>query len=87
MQAIETLYGDEIRGGRVSLFGDLGRKLLAGLSSVFGCRHAEMSRPVTSDGETYRACLGCGAHRRFDLKRWKSSGPFYYVRAAETGGH
>jgi hypothetical protein len=28
----------------------------------FGCRHRELSRAFTSQGETYKVCLKCGAH-------------------------
>ncbi|HKF48011.1 MAG TPA: hypothetical protein VKB38_11690 [Terracidiphilus sp.] len=28
----------------------------------FGCRHRELSRAFTSEGETYKVCLKCGAH-------------------------
>jgi len=41
------------------------------------CWHLELSRPFTRGQETYRACLRCGMHRRFDIKTWKSSGRFY----------
>jgi len=41
------------------------------------CWHLELSRPITRGRETYRACLRCGMHRRFDTKTWKSSGRFY----------
>jgi hypothetical protein len=36
-----------------------------------------MSRPFTRDGETYRVCLRCGVHRRFDLDQWKTKGSYY----------
>jgi len=36
-----------------------------------------MSRPFTRDGETYRVCLRCGVHRRFDLEQWKTKGSYY----------
>ena len=53
------------------------------LAEKFGCTHREMSRPFSRHGETYRVCIGCGAHRQFDSKTWNSSGPFYY-KAANT---
>ena len=31
-------------------------------SLLFGCRHRELSRAFTNDGETYKVCLKCGAH-------------------------
>lgn len=48
------------------------------LTRVFGCWHSEMSRPFTRDGESYRACLDCGAHRQFDSAKWEMVGAYYY---------
>jgi hypothetical protein len=48
------------------------------LTRVFGCWHGELSRPFTHDGESYRACLECGARRNFDTSRWEMVGAFYY---------
>ena len=48
------------------------------LTRVFGCWHTDMSRPFTRDGESYRACLNCGAHRKFDPARWEMVGAYYY---------
>jgi hypothetical protein len=48
------------------------------LSRVFGCRHKELSRPFSDQGQTYRACLSCGARRQFNLGRWTMQGDFYY---------
>lgn len=50
------------------------------LTRIFGCWHVEMSRPFTRDGESYRACLDCGAHRRFDTAKWELVGAYYYSR-------
>ena len=47
------------------------------VARVFGCWHRNMSRPFTRDGETYRACVECGARRRFDTERWETVGPHY----------
>jgi hypothetical protein len=49
------------------------------LTRVFGCWHTEMSRPFTLDGESYRTCLECGAHRKFDSARWEMVGAYYYA--------
>jgi hypothetical protein len=49
-------------------------------SRVFGCWHREMSRPFTLGGQSYRACLDCGARRSFDTKNWKMVGAYYYDR-------
>ncbi len=48
------------------------------LTRLFGCRHRKMSRPFSSQGQTYRSCLSCGARRQFDLQRWEMQGDFYY---------
>jgi hypothetical protein len=68
--------------GRKILYPDLASSALtqAGrvFGRVFGCWHLNLSRPFTRDGETYRACLACGARRRFDTERWKTLGRFYY---------
>jgi len=48
------------------------------VARVFGCWHRNMSRPFTRDGETYRACVECGARRRFDTERWETVGPYYH---------
>ena len=49
---------------------------------LLGCRHRRMSLPVTRDGETYRACANCGAHRMFDVESWGMQGPYYFVAPA-----
>ena len=48
------------------------------LSRLIGCWHTEMSRPFSSEGQAYRVCLNCGAHRNFSLKSWETKGDFYY---------
>ena len=32
---------------------------------LFGCRHRELSRAFTSENETYKVCLKCGARLRY----------------------
>ena len=44
---------------------------------IFGCWHLRLSRPITRGRESYRACLRCGMHRRFDPESWTTSGPFF----------
>jgi hypothetical protein len=41
-----------------------------------------MSRPFTLRAESYRVCLECGAHRRFDPRSWEMTGPYYYEASA-----
>ncbi|HMO81297.1 MAG TPA: hypothetical protein PKD24_10945 [Pyrinomonadaceae bacterium] len=55
-----------------------GRKIgLVG--KLFGCWHKRLSRPFTYKREvSYRACLECGARRRFNTESFTTSGPFYY---------
>jgi hypothetical protein len=48
------------------------------LGRVFGCRHRTMSRPFSSDGQTYRSCVDCGARRSFSIGEWEMRGGFYY---------
>lgn len=48
------------------------------MARVFGCWHAELSRPFSRDGQAYRACLRCGAQRQFNLNNWRMQGNFYY---------
>jgi hypothetical protein len=47
------------------------------IAKIWTCWHRRMSRPFTRDGETYRVCLRCGVHRRFDLEQWKTKGSYY----------
>lgn len=48
------------------------------LNRLVGCWHTEMSRPFSSEGQAYRVCMNCGAHRKFNLKSWEMQGDFYY---------
>ena len=48
------------------------------MARVFGCRHADMSRPFSRDGRTYRSCLNSVAQRQFNLGNWTMQGGFYY---------
>jgi len=32
---------------------------------LFGCRHRDLSRAFTTEGETYKVCLKCGARLRY----------------------
>ena len=57
---------------------DVSRSVGNWFLGIFGCAHKEMSRPFSRHGESYRVCIGCGAHRRFDAQTWKPQGPFYY---------
>jgi len=53
-------------------------KVTTWLWERFHCQHKEMSRPITRDGETYRACVKCGARRPFNLNACAMKGSFYF---------
>jgi len=53
-------------------------KLTSFVARVFGCWHADLSRPFSREGRAYRTCLSCGAQRRFNLRNWEMHGKFYY---------
>jgi hypothetical protein len=78
MQAVQVIAKKDAGGVAFSLEG-VGGTLGRWLARVFGCWHMEMGRPRTLGGETYRACLDCGAHRRFDAHRWEMKGEYYYA--------
>jgi hypothetical protein len=48
------------------------------IARVFGCWHAELSRPFSRGGRAYRTCLSCGAQRQFNIGNWEMQGSFYY---------
>lgn len=56
-------------------------KISEWVARVFGCWHMEMSRPFSHQGQAYRVCLDCGAHRQFNLNNWKMQGDYYFQRA------
>ncbi|HKQ52193.1 MAG TPA: hypothetical protein VJT74_07495 [Pyrinomonadaceae bacterium] len=62
----------------------LGAVLSRAAARIFGCWHREMSRPFTHGGQSYRACLDCGARRTFDTVNWKMVGAYYYGSPAEN---
>ncbi|HKO95545.1 MAG TPA: hypothetical protein VJU86_01030 [Pyrinomonadaceae bacterium] len=48
------------------------------MARLFGCRHSEMSRPFSIQGQAYRSCVACGARRQFNVDSWKMQGDYYY---------
>ena len=54
------------------------------LGKLFGCWHKELSRPFTNRRSSYRACLHCGARKKFNTETLKTSGPFYYPPAVSS---
>lgn len=63
-----------------SLTGKLGNLM----ARVFGCRHAELSRPFSRGGRAYRSCVNCGAQRQFNLGNWTMQGNFYYGKPSAS---
>jgi hypothetical protein len=77
MSAYEHLLFPVAEGRRVNPDRRLFGKVSYLVARPFTCWHRKLSRPITRDGETYRACLRCGMHRQFDLREWKSKGGYY----------
>ena len=48
------------------------------MGKIFGCWHKRLTRPFTNQKASYRACLECGALKRFDTNTLRTVGPFYY---------
>jgi hypothetical protein len=48
------------------------------VASIFGCQHRRLSRPFTTNRESYRACVQCGARKHFDSANLQTFGSFYY---------
>jgi|KBSSwiStaDraftv2_1062776.scaffolds.fasta_scaffold172657_2 hypothetical protein len=53
-------------------------KFTSFVARVFGCWHADLSRPFSREGRAYRTCLSCGAQRQFSLRDWEMHGKFFY---------
>lgn len=79
MQAIleQNRIAEAIINRTENAFGD--RIGLVG--KIFGCWHKQLSRPFSDKKSAYRACLNCGARKRFDTANLKTFGPFYYPPA------
>ncbi len=58
---------DKVFGDRIGIMGKL-----------FGCWHKELSRPFSNQRSSYRACLNCGALKKFDTENLRTFGPFYH---------
>ena len=67
-------------GGERAAGGGIVGKIGGSLNRLFGCWHSRMSRPFSSDGQSYRVCVSCGARRQFDIRSWETQGDFYYGR-------
>ncbi len=64
---VNTQRGETVAGRKIGIVGKL-----------FGCWHKRLTRPFTSDKNTYMACLECGARKKVDAKEFKVSRAFYY---------
>jgi hypothetical protein len=62
---------------------DFGRKV-GFFTSLFGCWHKRLSRPMSDKSSTYQVCAECGARRRFDTEEFMAKGPFYYPPSADA---
>jgi DNA-directed RNA polymerase specialized sigma24 family protein len=48
------------------------------IAKLFGCWHENLSRPFGSGRSAYRACLNCGARKRFNTETLETYGTFYF---------
>ncbi len=48
------------------------------MASLLGCWHKRLTRPISDESSSYRACIDCGARKKFNTEDFRSSGPFYY---------
>ena len=71
--ALKEIHTDDRKRRVLRLLGRLRYLFLP----LLVCWHRKMSRPFTRDGQTYRVCLRCGVHRKFDLEEWKTKGDYY----------
>ena len=74
MEAVVEQAGKDL----LAVVPDLVNKVSRAAGRIFGCWHVNMSRLFSRGNETYRACVACGARRRFDLEQWEMVGSFYY---------
>ncbi|HEX7999683.1 MAG TPA: hypothetical protein VF528_14950 [Pyrinomonadaceae bacterium] len=84
MQAVTATLKQTATGGERIVWSQIGTRALFWLTRIFGCWHQEMSRPFTLRAKSYRVCLECGAHRRFNPQTWEMTGPYYYEASASA---
>ena len=65
---------DGLKTRSESVFG----KKIGLFTSLFGCWHKRLGRPMTLARESYMACVECGARKRFDAKNLTTYGGYYY---------
>ncbi|HEX8493897.1 MAG TPA: hypothetical protein VF658_13715 [Pyrinomonadaceae bacterium] len=83
MQAVTATFKEGTTRQRIE-WSRLIEGALSIVTRVLGCWHQEMSRPFTLRTESYRVCLECGAHRRFNPQTWELTGPYYYEQSSPT---
>lgn len=54
------------------------------MAKLFGCRHANIGRPITTGETAYRSCLNCGARRQFNPDTMETLGNFYFPPVIKT---
>ncbi len=74
----QSLITENAVGRRADPFGSK----IGLFASLFGCWHKRLTRPFTSDQNSYMACLECGARKKFDTENFKVSRAFYYPPSA-----
>lgn len=74
MQYTMDLVGRPNAAAKDRVFG----KRIGWIGRLFGCHHSDLSRPFTKGGFSYRACLSCGARKRFDTDTLTTHRNFYY---------
>ena len=79
MQAIleQNTIANSITGETNHVFGTK----IGLIGKLFGCWHKELTRPFTIGGDSYRACVDCGARKQFDLQSLQTFGAFHYPPA------
>ena len=76
-----------MHNGQVTQTGQVTGRISNFMARVFGCRHAELSRPCSRGGRAYRSCVNCGAQRHFHLGNWQMQGNFYYGKPLHSLSH
>ena len=67
----------------VNVFG----KKLGLMTRIFGCQHANLSRPFSTDNVGYRACINCGSRKQFNPRTLETHGAFYAAPPAGKAEH
>ncbi|MBC7901075.1 MAG: hypothetical protein H7070_13610 [Saprospiraceae bacterium] len=81
MQNILDLDRNLITEAALNLPEDRHIKKIGLMGKLFGCRHKQLTRPFSDRNSSYRACLDCGARKKFDTQSFKTSGAFYFPQS------